>query len=204
MAGELAGFNRVAVGWGLTGVYEHFEVAAQLMERVVQAGAAVRPVVSRAVAVTNTRYGNADLWLDRFTAAAGGVRPLKELVAVEPLGPRRAFDLFVVAPCSGATLARVANAMTDDPVAFAVKGQLRNARPVVLAISTNDALGLNARNLGVLLAARHVFFVPFRQDNPEGKPTSVTAEWSMVLPAMEAALNGRQVQPLLLGPQQAV
>jgi len=189
----------VTLGWGITGVYESFEVAAQLMAQVVEAGASVRTVVSRAVAATNTRYGTAESWLDRFASIAGS-RPLKEIAAVEPLGPKRAFDVFVVAPCSGATLARIANALTDDPVAFAVKGHLRNARPVLLGISTNDGLGLNARNLGALLNSRHVFFVPFRQDNPEAKPTSVSLDWSLVIPAIVAALRGRQIQPLLLGP----
>ncbi|MDP2872180.1 MAG: dipicolinate synthase subunit B [Bacillota bacterium] len=190
-----------AVGWGLTGVYESFEIVVALIRRTVDAGATVRPVVSRAVAQTDTRYGRAAQWLDRFAEAAGH-RPLSEIVAIEPLGPRRAFDLFVVAPCSGATMARIACALTDDPVSFAAKGHMRNGRPLLLAISTNDALGLNARNLGALLSTRGVFLVPFRQDNPTGKPTSVCADWSLVLPAMEAALAGRQLQPLLLGPAQ--
>lgn len=190
-----------AIGWGITGVYEAFEVTAHLVGQAVGEGASVRPVVSRAASTTNTRYGTAGLWLDRFAAVAGH-RPIQDITAVEPFGPQRAFDLFVVAPCSGATMARIANALSDDPVAFGVKGQLRNGRPVLLAISTNDALGLNARNLGTLLCARHVFFVPFRQDNPGAKPTSVSADWSLVLPAMRAALAGKQLQPLLLGPPQ--
>jgi dipicolinate synthase subunit B len=198
---QASGLNGAAVGWGITGAYGFFEIALERVQEAAAAGATVRVVLSRAVATTATRYGSAAGWLERF-AAATGHRPITEIAAAEPLGPRRAFDLFVVAPCSGATMARIACALTDDPVSFAVKGHLRNGRPVLLAISTNDALGLNARNLGALLSAKNVFFVPFRQDSPESKPTSVSAEWSLLLPAMEAALAGRQLQPLLLGPAQ--
>jgi dipicolinate synthase subunit B len=110
-------------------------------------------------------------------------------------------DCLVVMPCTGNTLAKLANAINDSPVCMATKAQLRNHRPVVLAITTNDALGMNARNLGALLMARDVYFVPFRQDNPHGKPTSLDADIEAYLvPSVTAAMEGRQVQPLLLGP----
>jgi len=188
------------VGWGVTGVYEALDGVLPVVERLVAGGVRVRAVFSRAVSTTVTRYGSPEDWAGRFSRATGH-RPLDSIAAVEPLGPRREFDLFCVAPCSGATMARIACAITDDPVAFAAKGHLRNGRPVVLAVSTNDALGLNARNLGALLSMRNIYFVPFRQDNPEGKPASVTADWDLVIPTLAAALEGRQFQPLLLGPR---
>jgi dipicolinate synthase subunit B len=188
-----------SIGWGITGVYEALEAVLPHVKQAVAAGARVRPVFSTALSTTTTRYGKPAEWAARFAEATGN-RVLDSILAIEPLGPRREFDVFVVAPCSGATMARIACAITDDPVAFAAKGHLRNSRPVVLGISTNDALGLNARNLGILLGSRLVYFVPFRQDNPGAKPTSVTADWGLVLPAVAAALEGRQLQPLLLGP----
>jgi dipicolinate synthase subunit B len=189
-----------SIGWGVTGVYEALEPAMRQLKQAVEAGANVYPVFSRAAATTSTRHGQASAWLEAFRAAAGRA-PLTDMVAVEPLAPRRVLDLFIVAPCSGATLARLACALTDDPVAFAAKGQLRNARPVLIGLATNDALGLNARNLAGLLQAKHVFFVPFGQDDPVTKPTSVSSDWELVLPAAAEALAGRQLQPLLLGPR---
>lgn len=188
------------MGWGVTGVYGALEVVLPVIEQVAAAGACVRPVFSRAVASTVTRYGSPADWATRFSQAAGH-HPLDNIPAVEPFGPRGEFDLFAIVPCSGATMARIACAITDDPVAFAAKGHLRNCRPLVLGVSTNDGLGLNARNLGALLATRHVYFVPFRQDSPESKPTSITADWTKVIPTIAAALEGRQLQPLILGPR---
>src|SRR5690606_6289445 len=117
---------------------------------------------------------------------------------VEPLGPSGLLDCLVIAPCTGNTLARLANALTDGPVLMAAKAQMRNHRPVVLAISTNDALGLNAANIAKLLAAKDIYFVPFGQDNPQQKPKSMVAQMELIPETCLSAINGQQIQPLVV------
>src|SRR5690606_35234596 len=120
------------------------------------------------------------------------------IVEAEPTGQKRTFDCFVIAPCTGNSLAKLATALTDTAVLMAAKGTLRNWRPVVIAISTNDALGNNAKNIGILLNTRNVYFVPFGQDNPEAKPNSCVAEFSLVTETVVKALEGLQLQPVLI------
>ena len=131
-------------------------------------------------------------------ASITGVTPLTTLEEVEPIGPKGLLDLLVIAPCTGNTLAKLAHSVADGPVTMAAKSQLRNGRPILLAVSTNDALAGAAENIGRLLPRRHYYFVPFRQDNWVKKPTSMVAEFSLIPAAAEAALEGRQLQPLLL------
>ncbi len=191
---ELAGKR---VGFALTG--SHCTLARMLpqISRLMSEGAEVIPILSPAVATLDTRYGTAAAWREQIRAATGR-EPLTSFPEVEPIGPQRLLDVLVIAPCTGNTLAKLANAITDTPVLMAAKAQLRNGRPVVLAISTNDGLGLNARNLGVLLATRNIYFVPFGQDNPQGKPNSLDADERLLIPAVLEALEGRQLQPLLI------
>jgi dipicolinate synthase subunit B len=163
-------------------------------------GAEVLPVISANVRNTETRFGKPDDWITEIERITGR-HPLSTIPEVEPFGPKMLLDCLVVMPCTGNTLAKLANAINDSPVCMATKAQLRNHRPAVLAITTNDALGMNARNLGALLMARNFYFVPFRQDNPTGKPTSLDADIEAYLvPTVMAAMDGRQLQPLLLGP----
>jgi len=119
-------------------------------------------------------------------------------VAAEPVGPEKTLDVLVVAPCTGNTLAKLANGITDTPVLMAAKAHLRNQRPVVLAISTNDGLGLNARNIGILINTKNIYLVPFGQDNPTGKPNSLKAQMNLIVDTILQALEGKQLQPLLL------
>ena len=127
-----------------------------------------------------------------------GREPLSTLAQVEPIGPRRMLDLLIVAPCTGNTLAKLAAGIADTPVTLACKAHLRNEGPLLLAPSTNDGLGTAAKNIGALLGARSVFFVPFGQDDPRGKPRSLVAHMERIPEAAEAALAGRQLQPVLL------
>jgi dipicolinate synthase subunit B len=159
----------------------------------------VTPIVSESVAGLDTRFGRAEQWLARVREIAGR-GALATIPEVEPIGPERLLDVLVVCPCTGNTLAKLACAVTDGVVPMAAKAHLRNGRPVVLAVSTNDGLGLNAKNLGVLLAAKNIYFVPFRQDNPKTKPNSIIADFSLVSATVAEAVGGRQLQPLLLGP----
>lgn len=190
------------VGFAMAASHCNLDRAMQAMAQVVAAGAEVIPILSHSVQTTSTRFGSPDGWF-RQAAAIAGREPLTTIPEVEPFGPRKEVDCIAVCPCTGNTLARLANAINDSPVLMAVKATLRNGRPAVLAITSNDILGLNARNLGSLLAARHIFFVPFGQDNPAAKPTSCDARIEEYLvPTIAAALEGRQLQPLLLGPPQ--
>ncbi|MEW6243991.1 MAG: dipicolinate synthase subunit B [Bacillota bacterium] len=168
------------------------------IEELVRQGAKVIPVFSQTVACTDSKYGTAAALKEKVEAITNS-RVITTLVDVEPLGPGRVLDVIAVVPCTGNTMAKIANAITDGPVTMAVKAHLRNSRPVVISISTNDGLSLNAKNLGTLLAARNIYFVPFRQDNPRAKPYSIDAELSLLLPTIESALDGVQLQPLLLG-----
>jgi len=174
--------------------------ALKQLQNLVAEGAEVIPVISTNVRTTETRFGNPDHWITEIERITGR-HPLSSIAEVEPFGPKMLLDCLIVMPCTGNTMAKLANAINDSPVSMAAKAQMRNHRPVVLAITTNDGLGMNARNLGTLLMARNVYFVPFGQDNPTGKPTSLDADIEHYLvPTILAAMQGRQVQPILLGP----
>lgn len=193
---ELAGLK---IGFALTGSHCTLAEVIPHVEELVREGAEVTGIVSDAVARSDTRFGSASDWCARLEKVTG--RPvIRTIVDAEPAGPKKLFNLVVIAPCTGNTLAKLANAITDGPVTMTAKAHLRNGRPVLIGISTNDGLGLNARNLGVLLNSKNVFFIPFRQDNPKEKPNSLVADLSLMLRAIKDALAGRQMQPLLLAP----
>ncbi|HLS88090.1 MAG TPA: dipicolinate synthase subunit B [Sphingobacteriaceae bacterium] len=194
--GALAGKR---VGFAICASHHHLDQAMDWVAQVVEQGAHVYPIVSRSVLTTATRFGDGEKWAGALRRITGR-EPWTTIPDVEPIGPQKLCDVVLVAPCTGGTLARLANAITDSAVTMAVKAQLRNGRPVVLGITSNDILGLNARNLAVLLAARNVYFIPFGQDDPHGKPTSITARWDLMIPTLAAALAGRQLQPILQGP----
>jgi len=185
------------IGFALCGSHCTLAEVLPALEAMMREGGKVVPILSEAVASTDTRFGQALSWR-RAVEEMTGEKALTSIVEVEPVGPRGLFDVVVVAPCTGNTLAKIAHAVTDSVVTMTVKAHLRNERPLVLAISTNDGLGMNAANLGALLVARNVYFVPFGQDNPEKKPKSLVAHMERVVATVEAALDGRQVQPLLV------
>jgi dipicolinate synthase subunit B len=187
------------IGVAMAASHCNLDRAFAQVRTLVEAGAEVVPVLSTNVFTTQTRFGEPDKWA-KLAVEITGRPPLTTIPEVEPFGPRVHLDCLVVLPCTGNTLAKLANAINDTPVCMAVKAQLRNGRPVVLAITTNDALGMNARNLGTLLAARNVYFVPFGQDNPFAKPNSLDARVEeYLIPTINAAMAGQQLQPMLLG-----
>lgn len=170
------------------------------LQVLMDEGAEVIPVISNNVRTTETRFGTPDDWLTQIERITGR-RSLTTIPEVEPFGPKIQLDALVVMPCTGNTMAKLANAINDSPITMAAKAQMRNHRPVVLAITTNDALGINAVNLGRLLGTRNIYFVPFGQDNPTGKPTSLDADVEgYLVPTILSAMEGRQIQPVLLGP----
>ena len=115
----------------------------------------------------------------------------------EPIGPKGFLDILVLFPCTGNTIAKLANGITDSPVLMAAKAHLRNNKPLLISLSTNDALGMNMKNIGLLLNAKHIYFIPFGQDNPEKKPNSMIAHTNLLIPSIEAALEGKQIQPII-------
>ncbi len=189
--------NNLRIGYALTGSFCTLEEALKEMQTLKDAGAIITPIVSFAVANTDTRFGTAKYFHDRM-AEITGREPIATIEDAEPIGPKKLLDVLVISPCTGNTLAKLANAVTDTPVTMAAKGHLRNKRPVVIAISTNDGLSANAKNLGMLLNTRNVYFVPFGQDNPVHKSNSLIADYTKLLPTIEQAALGEQIQPILL------
>jgi len=184
------------VGFALCGSFCTFSQVFPAMEAVASIHN-VLPIFSQAAYSTDTRFGAAKFHINRATEICGKA-PLHTIAEVEPIGPKMLLDALIVAPCTGNTLSKLAHSISDGPVTMAVKSHLRNGRPVIVAISTNDALAGAAENIGKLLARRHYYFVPFGQDDPINKPTSIVADFSKVLPTLESALEGTQIQPVLL------
>ncbi|MDQ0059717.1 dipicolinate synthase subunit B [Paenibacillus harenae] len=190
-------WNGITVGYALSGSHCTFAEVMPEIKRFVDAGANVVPIVSNTLMTTDTRFGKSEDWQAQLKSITGN-ELISTIVQAEPLGPSKLLDVLVIAPCTGNTTSRLANALTDSAVLMAAKAQMRNSRPVVLAISTNDGLGLNAANIAKLLVAKHIYFVPFGQDNPVQKPNSLVAKMDLVMEACEAALQGKQLQPLLI------
>ncbi|MGQ9531727.1 MAG: dipicolinate synthase subunit B [Desulfotomaculales bacterium] len=187
----------VRIGFALTGSHCTLGEVIDEIRRLISEGAEVTPIVSPSVDTTDTRYGTAEYW-KRLLEEVTGRKVINTITGAEPIGPQKLLDVLIIAPCTGNTMAKLANAITDTPVLMAAKACLRNQRPVILAISTNDGLGLNAKNLGLLLNTKNVYFVPFGQDNPGQKPNSLVARMDLILETTVAALAGRQLQPLLV------
>ncbi|MFZ5633921.1 MAG: dipicolinate synthase subunit B [Bacillota bacterium] len=187
----------VKVGFALTGSHCTLDEMFPEMESLKKEGADLYPVISYSVDQTVSRYGSPEKWKSELTRITGR-EPINSIVGAEPVGPEKMFDVMVIAPCTGNTLAKLASAITDTPVLMAAKAHLRNQRPLVLAFSTNDGLGLNAKNIGLLLNTKNIFVVPFGQDNPAGKPNSLKAKMDLIADTILLALEGKQIQPVLI------
>ena len=189
------------VGFAFTGSFCTFSAVMTALEAVKARFGDVTPIVSEAAGSLDTRFGTAHDWLREMERICDK-RVIDTLPKAEPIGPKKLLDALVICPCTGNTLGKLANGITDSTVTLAAKAHLRNGRPLILAVSTNDALAGAARNIGTLLDKKHVYFVPFRQDDPIGKPTSLVADFTLVPDTVAAALEGRQLQPLVLGPKE--
>lgn len=190
-------FSGIRIGFALTGSHCTISQILPYLQLLKDDGAEITPIISQAVSSTDTRFGKAKDFIDEIIRITGK-QPLVDQVEVEPIGPKKLLDVILVAPCTGNTLAKIALGISDSSVSLACKAQLRNNRPVVLAISTNDALSTNARNLGLLLNKKNIFFVPFGQDAPETKQTSLVAKMDLIPETLLEALQNRQIQPLLV------
>ena len=183
------------VGFALCGSFCTFSKVFPIME-ILSRDYSMTPVFSDAAYVTDTRFGSAKEHVDLATEICG-VPPIHTIAQAEPIGPKKLFDILVIAPCTGNTLAKLAHGIADGPVTMAAKSHLRNGRPVLIAVSTNDALGAAAENIGKLMARKNYYFVPFSQDDPKGKPRSMVADFCAIPRALEDALHGRQFQPMI-------
>lgn len=190
--------TEAVVGFAMCGSFCTYREVLKELEFVTKEFTTVIPILSEISASTDTRFGAAEEHLERITRLCGR-RPISSIKEAEPIGPKKLLDLIIVAPCTGNTLGKLAQGITDSTVTMAVKAHLRNERPVLLAVSTNDGLGASGRNIMDLIQRKHVYFVPFGQDDPVGKPTSLKADMHRLIPAAQAALQGEQLQPVLLG-----
>jgi len=184
------------IGFAMCGSFCTFSKVFPVME-VLAEKHKVFPILSAASATTDSRFGKAEAFI-ALAERLCNRSVIRSIADAEPIGPKKLLDALVIAPCTGNTLAKLAHGIADGPVTMAAKSHLRNGRPVIIALSTNDALGAAAENIGKLLARKNYYFVPYRQDDPENKPTSMVADFSRIPDTVAAALEGRQLQPILL------
>ena len=191
---ELAGKT---IGVAMSGSFCTYENAFQELQKLVEAGAKVQTIFSEAAQTIDSRFGKAEEFVRRAEILTGRT-PMLTIAEAEPIGPKSLLDLLIVLPCTGNTIAKLANGITDTPVLMAAKAHLRNEKPLLLSISTNDALGMNMKNIGLLLNAKHVYFVPFGQDDCVKKPNSLVCDGKQVVGTINEVMAGRQIQPVIL------
>ncbi len=185
------------IGFALTGSFCTFSKALTEIQNLKDAGYNIIPIMSGNAYSTDTRFGTAEHFRSEIKRITEN-DIISDIAQAEPIGPRKLLDLLIIAPCTGNTLAKLANGIADTSVTLATKSHLRNSRPLLIAVSTNDALAGAAKNIGNLLNYKNVYFVPFRQDDPATKPRSIVADFSKILPSAEAALLGTQIQPIII------
>ena len=184
------------IGIAFTGSFCTYARIFEALEALQKEGAVIQTIFSDSAQSIDSRFGTAESFLKR-AAEITGFPPILTIKDAEPIGPKSLLDLLVIFPCTGNTLAKLANGITDTPVLMAAKAHLRNDKPLLLSVSTNDALGLNMKNIGLLINAKNIFFIPFGQDNPVKKPTSLISHPELLIPSIESALNKQQIQPLI-------
>lgn len=185
------------VGFAVSGSFCTHEQVLKALEQLTADYETVIPIVSEASAFTDTRFGASEDLLDRLEDLTGQ-EVLCDIPSVEPIGPKKLLDVLVIAPATGNTIAKLANGIADTAVTMAAKSHLRNGRPVVVAVSSNDGLAAGAKNIGELLVRKNYYFVPFGQDNAAAKPCSLVADFQKIPETVDAALRGEQLQPVLL------
>lgn len=185
------------IGFAMTGSFCTFKRVINQLGALSETGADIFPIMSETAYETDTRFGRAEdfVWTVEDICKR---KIIKTVSQAEPIGPKGLLDLVIVAPCTGNTLAKLASGITDTCVTMAVKAHLRNQRPVLIGVSTNDGLGNAAKNIGVLLNVKSIFFIPFNQDDCENKPNSLVADFEKIIPSAQAALDFKQLQPVLL------
>lgn len=192
-------FSDKNIGIALTGSYCTYEKIFEAIENLTHTGANLFSIFSDRASSTDSRFGECKDFLQKAEELTGK-KPIVTIPDAEPIGPKSMLDILVIAPCTGNTLSKLANGISDTPVLMAAKSHLRNNRPLVISLSTNDALGMNLKNIGILLNTKNIYFVPFGQDNYEKKPNSMIAHVELLPETIEFALKGRQLQPVIRSP----
>lgn len=187
------------VGFAITGSFCTFDKITQVIDELVQDGVHVIPIFSNMAQSLDTRFGQAKEFMEEIEEKTGH-KAIKTIAQAEPIGPKDYLDILVIAPCTGNTMAKLCNGIIDTPVLMAAKAHLRNEKPLVISMSTNDALGMNMKNIGMLMNMKNIYFVPFGQDNYQKKPNSMIAHVDLISETIEEALQGRQLQPLVRSP----
>lgn len=185
------------IGFAVTGSHCTYTEIWPQLEALVRSGADLYPIASYTVSRDDTRFGKAANIIEKLEHITGKT-VIIDIVDAEPIGPQKLLDVLIIAPCTGNSIAKLVNGITDTGVLMAAKAHLRNSRPLILAISTNDGLSMNGKNIGQLLNSCNVFFVPFGQDNPKQKPNSLVSDMSLVIPTIEHAINNIQIQPVII------
>lgn len=191
---ELKGKN---IGVALTGSFCTYEKTFRVLEELSSIGANLYPILSDSAQQISSRFGEPEYYLNKIRSITGR-EPILTIETAEPIGPSSYLDILAIVPCTGNTAAKLAGGITDSPVLMAAKAHLRVNKPLVIAISTNDGLGMNLKNIGSLFNTKNIYFVPFGQDNWEKKPNSLVAHMELLLPTLEQALEHRQYQPVLV------
>lgn len=191
--------NDKRIGVALSGSFCTYDKVFKELQKLVDEGAKVQTIFSDASQTIDSRFGKAEEFVQKAEKLTG-IRPMRTIAEAEPIGPKELLDLLIILPCTGNTIAKLANGITDTPVLMAAKAHLRNEKPLLLSVSTNDALGMNMKNIGLLLNAKHIYFVPFGQDNYEKKHHSMIAHVEKIPDTIEAALQGKQIQPVIASP----
>lgn len=186
-----------SIGIALTGSFCTYDKVFSQIVKLKEAGADIHTIFSQSAGRIDSRFGKAKDFMERAEEVTGR-KPMTTISEAESIGPKAFLDILVIFPCTGNTLAKLANGITDTAVLMAAKAHLRNGKPLLISISTNDALGMNMKNIGLLMNAKNIYFLPFGQDNPKQKPNSMIAQTQLLIPSIEAALEGRQLQPVIV------
>ncbi|WP_148411880.1 dipicolinate synthase subunit B [Murimonas intestini] len=184
------------IGVAFTGSFCTYRNVFTELQKLSDEGAEIQTIFSDSSQQISSRFGSPEEFIEKARTVTG-IEPILTISQAEPIGPKSLLDILVIIPCTGNTIAKLANGITDTPVLMAAKAHLRNDKPLLLSISTNDALGMNMKNIGLLLNAKNIYFVPFGQDNPEKKPNSMIAHTELLIPSIEAALLKKQYQPVI-------
>lgn len=189
--------KKITLGYALCGSFCTIKQSLEVLRELKSKDFDIIPIMSNIVHNTDTRFTKAKELVQEVESVCGA-RVIHDIPSAEPIGPKNLLDLIVVCPCTGNTISKIALGITDTPVTLAVKAHLRNQKPVVLAIATNDALGATAKNIGLLHNTKNIFFAPYAQDDPFSKTNSLVCDFSLVPKTVEAALSGKQIQPVII------
>jgi len=193
------GFEGLNIGVAITGSYCTYDKVFQAIKELVATKANLYTIFSNNASSTDSRFGESEDFL-KTALDLTGKKPILTITDAEPLGPKGMLDILVIAPCTGNTLSKLANGISDTPVLMAAKSHLRNNKPLVISLSTNDALGMNLKNIGILLNTKNIYFVPFGQDNFKQKPNSMIAQVELIPETIQMAMDHKQIQPVIRSP----